>query len=68
MDPDKMMTDISNEIINSVKCMAKAKTPEEKLTYSETIKNLCEALGVFLDFMNEIDLDDDEDDDEPITF
>ena len=72
MDPEKMMTGISNEVLTSLKNMAKAKTPEEKLTHSKTIKNLCESLEVFLNLMSDMDLyDDDEDyddDDGPIPF
>ena len=61
MDPENMMNGISIEIMTSIKAMAKAKTPEEKLTYSKTIKNLCESLGVFLNLMGEMDLYDDDD-------
>ncbi len=74
MDPEKMMAGISNEILISVKDMGKAKTPEEKLMHSKTIKNLCESLGVFLKLMADMDLydeyeDEDEDDyDGPIPF
>ena len=48
MDPDKLLEGISNEINSAFKAMAKAKTLEEKLQYSQIIKNLCEALGVFI--------------------
>ena len=71
MDPEKMMTGISNEVLTSLKNMGKAKTPEEKLTHSKTIKNLCESLGVFLNLMSDMDLyddDDHDDDDGPIPF
>jgi hypothetical protein len=51
MDPEKMMNDISREIDVALNAMGKAKTPEEKLTHSETVKNLCESLGVFLNVM-----------------
>ncbi|MDH3347821.1 MAG: hypothetical protein OEM02_06955 [Desulfobulbaceae bacterium] len=56
MDPEQMMNGISIEIMRTIKAMAKAKTPEEKLTYSKTIKNLCESLGVFLNLMSDMDL------------
>ncbi len=46
--------------------MEKAKTPEEKLTHSETVKNLCESLGVFLNLISDMNLYDD--DDEAIPF
>ena len=62
MDPEKMMTGISNEVLTSLKSMGNAKTPEEKLTHSKTIKNLCESLEVFLNLMSDMDLYDDDDD------
>jgi hypothetical protein len=80
MDPEKMMTGISNEILNSIKDMGKAKKPEDKLTHSKTIKNLCQSLEVFLNLMSDMDLYDgdddydydadydDDDDDVPIPF
>jgi len=61
MDPDKLMTDLSKELSATLKAMSKAKTAEEKLAYSQVVKNLCESLGVFLDFagnMMDFDLDD----------
>lgn len=66
MDPEKMMTGIADEIMASLKEMGKAKKADEKLTYSKTIKNLCESLGVFLNVMrgaNPYDDDDYYDDD-----
>ncbi len=54
MDPEKIMTGISKEIDATLKAMGKAKTPEEKLTHSETVKNLCKSLGVFLDLMSDM--------------
>jgi hypothetical protein len=65
MNPEKMMTGISKEIDAALKAMGKAKTPEEKLTHSETVKNLCESLGVFLNLMSDMALYDDG---EPIPF
>ena len=66
MDPEKIMTGISKEVLATLNAMAKAKTPEEKLAYSETIKNLCDSLGVFLNLMSEMEPFDD--DGEPIPF
>ncbi len=60
MDPEKIMSDISKEISTALNAMAKAKTPEEKLICSETVKNLCQALGVFLDLLSDIAPYDDE--------
>ncbi len=72
MDPEKMMTGISNEILTSIKDMGKAKTPEEKLTHSKTVKNLCDSLEVFFNLMSGMDLYDDDadydDDDVPVPF
>ena len=61
MDPEKIMNGISKEIDVALKAMGKAKTPEEKLTHSETVKNLCESLGVFLKLISEMDPYDDAD-------
>ena len=62
MDPDKIMEGISKEILDALKAMQKAKTPEEKRVYSETVRNLCESLGVFLNLISEMGpfLDSDE--------
>ncbi len=51
MDPGKIMEGITKELDSVLKSMKKAKTPEEKLVHSKTIKNLCESLGVFLDLL-----------------
>lgn len=65
MDPEQIMNSISDEILVTLKIMAKAKTPEEKLKYSATVKNLCDSLGVFLDVIGDaVPYDDDE----PIPF
>jgi hypothetical protein len=66
MDPEKIMNGISKEIDAVLKAMAKSKTPEEKLVHSETVKNLCESLGVFLNLMSNVMPYDD--DGEPIPF
>lgn len=71
MDPENIMIGISNEVLSSLKDMGKAKTPEEKLTYSKTVKNLCESLEVFLNVMSDMELYEDDDDDDydgPIPF
>ncbi|VAW88485.1 hypothetical protein MNBD_GAMMA16-220 [hydrothermal vent metagenome] len=62
MDPDKLMTGLSTEILAALNAMKDAKTAEEKLTYSATVKNLCESLGVFLKLMDSMELYDDDDD------
>jgi len=67
MEPDQIMNGISKEIDQILKLMSKAKTPEEKLTYSESVKNLCESLGVFLNLMADM-MPYDDDSDDPIPF
>ncbi len=66
MEPDKLMDGITKEMSAALKAMGKAKTPEEKLMYSEVLKNLSESLGVFLDLMSEMAIY--EGDGEPIPF
>ena len=66
MDPEKIMNGISKEIEATLKAMEKAKTPDEKMTHSETVRNLCESLGVFLNLMS--DMVPYDDDGEPIPF
>ncbi len=64
MDPEKLMDDLSKELSTTLKTMAKAKSAEEKLQYSEIVKNLCESLGVFLGVISEMapyGFDEDED-------
>jgi hypothetical protein len=65
MEPDKLMKSISQEMSVSLKNMSKAKTAEEKLMYSEIVKNLSESLGVFLNLMSEMAMYEN---DEPIPF
>jgi len=66
MDPEKIMNGISKEIFTALEAMEKAKTSEEKLKHSETVKNLCDSLGVFLNLISDIEPYDD--DGEPIPF
>ena len=70
MDPEKVMSGITNEIHANLKAMAKAKTVEEKLQYSAVVKNLCESLGVFLSFIGDMapGYGDFEDEDGPLNF
>ena len=67
MDPEKLMTELSNELSATLKAMAKAKTVEEKKQYSEIVKNLSESLGVFLSMLSDLapyGYDEDDEDDE----
>lgn len=62
MEPEKLMDELSKEISATIKAMSKAKTVEEKIQYSEVVKNLSDSLGVFLglisDMLMDYDLDD----------
>jgi hypothetical protein len=40
--------------------MSNAKSVEEKVSYSQIIKNLCESMGVFLHFSNPDEMEDEE--------
>lgn len=77
MDPVKIMDELSSQILASLKAMSKVKTVEEKLTYSKTVKNLCDSLSGFFELMNgmvpydeyyEDDEYDEDDDEEGIPF
>lgn len=54
MDPEKLMDDLSKELSAALKALSKAKTPEEKLQYSEIVKNLSDSLGVFLGLISDM--------------
>ncbi|MGA1865441.1 MAG: hypothetical protein ACMUHX_10290 [bacterium] len=61
MDPEKIMDSLFKELTEDLNAMAKAKTLEEKIKYSEIVNNLCESLGVFLNLasdMMEMDIDE----------
>ena len=61
------MDGISREIFTALKAMGKAKKPEERVMHSETVKNLCDSLGVFLQLLNDM-VSYDDDDDIPVPF
>lgn len=54
MDPEKIIDGLSKELISALKSMSKAKDVNEKEVHSRIVKNLCESLGVFFDFANEM--------------
>ncbi len=63
MDPEQIMDDISRELTETLKKMRKARTAEEKLAYSQVVKNLSESMGVFLRLVSDMmGMDFDEDD------
>lgn len=65
METERLIDGLSSEIMTALQAMQKAKTVEEKMAYSEIVKNLCESLKVFLDLASEMmgyDTDDFDDD------
>ncbi|MCU7837608.1 MAG: hypothetical protein KZQ83_20505 [gamma proteobacterium symbiont of Taylorina sp.] len=76
MDSGNLIDGISKEIKMTLESMEKVKTPEERLMHSETLKNLCQSLDVFLNLLNNVDnfdydedfFDVDDDDGKPIPF
>ena len=64
MDPVKIMDGLSSQILSVLKAMSKAKTAEEKLTYSKTVKNLCDSLSGFFESMTGMVPFDEYDEDE----
>ncbi|RUM38205.1 MAG: hypothetical protein DSY58_02580 [Desulfobulbus sp.] len=63
MDPELIMDELSRELTDTLKKMRKAKTAEEKLAYSQVVKNLSSSLGVFLGLItNVMDMGFDDDD------
>jgi len=70
MEPDKIMDGISKELLTALKDMAKAKNADEKLKYSQIVKNLCDSLGIFLDLASSMMPFEDEGEDEgrPMPF
>jgi hypothetical protein len=53
MEPEKIMDSMSTQLSEALKSMAKAKTVEEKVAYSQVVKNLSESMGVFLNLAAE---------------
>lgn len=54
MDPERLMEGLSSEIMVTLQAMHKAKTVDEKVAYSQIVKNLCESLKVFLDMATDM--------------
>ena len=66
-DPSEMMDALMVETKRALADLAATTDHEQRLLQSETIRNLCESLGVFFDAMNDAmslegmyDFDDDE--------
>jgi hypothetical protein len=58
MNPEKIMDGLSKELESALKAMSNAKSIEDKVAYSQIIKNLCESLGVFLNLASDMMEDD----------
>ena len=70
MEPEVIMEKLLKELDNALQVMSKAKSLEERETFSRIVKNLSESLGVFFDLASnmmpwdEDDFEDDDDDDD----
>jgi hypothetical protein len=49
MDTEKIMENLFKELGASLKAISTVKTIEDKVAYSQIIKNLSESLGIFLE-------------------
>jgi len=54
METERLMDGLSNEIMTALQSMHKAKTVEEKMAYSQIVKNLCDSLNVFLNLASDM--------------
>ena len=54
MDPEKIIDGLFDELDALITKMSKAKTADEKLAYSQAIKNLSESLANIIDIINEM--------------
>ena len=54
METERLMDGLSREIMTALQSMQKAKTVEEKVAYSQIVKNLCESLNVFLNLASDM--------------
>jgi hypothetical protein len=64
MATEEIMESMSTQLTEALKSLAKAKTVEEKLAYSQIVKNLSDAMGIFLNIaadgmMEDYDFDED---------
>lgn len=58
MDPGKVIDSLLDELAATVKAMSKTKSVDEKVVYSQVVKNLSESLGVFINAANRMMADD----------
>jgi hypothetical protein len=61
VNPEKIIDNLFQELDVAIKAISKAKTADEKLAYSQIVKNISESLGILLNIANTI-IDDDVDD------
>ncbi len=61
MDPMAILDNLIKELGGSLQSLGKAQTIEEKLAYSQIVKNLCQSFGVFLQYTGLIEEDEEED-------
>jgi len=54
METERLMDGLSNEIMTTLQSMHKAKTVEEKIAYSQIVKNLCDSLNIFLNLASDM--------------
>ncbi len=64
MATEEIMEGMSTQLTEALKSLAKAKTVEEKVAYSQIVKNLSDSMGVFLNIaadgmMEDYDFDED---------
>ena len=64
MATEEIMEGMSTQLNEALKSLAKAKTVEEKVAYSQIVKNLSDSMGVFLNIaadgmMEDYDFDED---------
>lgn len=54
VETERLMDGLSSEIMTALQSMQKAKTVDEKVAYSQVVKNLCESLNVFLNLASDM--------------
>jgi len=64
VDIGKIMDSLLEQVNESLKDLKKAKNVEEKLQYSNLIKNLCDSFMTFLDLIHELTYEYEEDEEE----
>ncbi|MDD3814199.1 MAG: hypothetical protein PHZ02_06085 [Desulfocapsaceae bacterium] len=64
MDPEKIMEEMSLQLSEALMALKNSTAIEEKVAYSQVVKNLSDAMGVFLNLaadsmMEDYDFEDD---------